>query len=160
MLLTEWAARWNLPPGALADLRANVLHIDTPVSLPDTGKSEAFVQSAARLDVSKLWGGRAWRNNVGAVHDEETGSFLRYGLCNDSSQVNKVLKSADLIGIRPVVITQAHVGHVIGQFVSIECKAPGWKWAGTEREVAQGNWATLIASLGGDARFVNGAGQL
>lgn len=85
---------------------------------------------------------------------------MRYGLGNDSPQINAVLKSADLIGIRPVVITAQHVGHTVGQFVSRECKAPGWQYTGTDREVAQLNWARLVNACGGDAAFTTGPGAL
>ena len=51
----------------------------------------------------------------------------------------------------------ADTGTLIGQFVSRECKHGGWKWTGTEREVAQQNWAALIVSHGGDASFVSHA---
>lgn len=102
---------------------------------------------------------RLWRNNVGGTYTEE-GSFLRYGLANDSKQMNDAIKSHDLIGIRPVLIEQHHVGKIIGQFVSREVKAAGWKYRGTKREEAQLRWAELIASLGGDACFANGEGTL
>jgi hypothetical protein len=83
------------------------------------------------------------------------GGFLRYGLANESSAVNKQVKSADLIGIRPVKITPSMIGMTIGQFMSREVKAGNWKWSGSEREMAQLRWAELILSLGGDACFAN-----
>ena len=81
---------------------------------------------------------------------------MRFGLANDSPQVNKVVKSADLIGIKPRVIHQHDVGVLIGQFVSLECKHSTWKYRGDEHEQAQAAWAALITSLGGIARFVTG----
>lgn len=157
MIFAAWAARWRIPPAAMADLQTNLLGLDgTPGAV--TGKSEAAVQSQVRLEASRK-GGRLWRNNVGAGYAED-GSFMRWGLANDSAQVNKVIKSADLIGLRPVTVTPAHVGLVIGQFVSREVKAAGWAYRGTDREVAQLNWATLIGTLGGDASFATGEGTL
>lgn len=120
--------------------------------------SEAGILSDIRLEASER-GIRLWRNNVGATYTP-TGQFIRYGLANDSAQLNTVIKSADLIGIRPVIITQEHVGITIGQFVSREVKKPGWRYAGTDREKAQLTWADLILSLGGDACFTTGRGTL
>lgn len=158
MIFAEWAARWGVPPLAIAELQA-VLGLDgTPGRPGQTRGSEAAVQAAVRLEASRK-GGRLWRNNVGAGYAED-GSFMRWGLANDSAQVNRVIKSADLIGLRPVRVEQRHVGLVIGQFVSREIKAVGWRYAGTEREVAQLNWATLINTLGGDAAFATGEGTL
>lgn len=120
--------------------------------------SESGISSDIRLEASQR-GCRLWRNNVGATYTP-TGQFIRFGLANDSAQLNKAIKSADLIGIRPVLITQAHVGLTIGQFISREVKHPGWKYTGTERERAQLAWAELINSLGGDACFTTGRGTL
>ena len=159
MIFASWAARWGVPPAAMAELQSQMLMLDGAPTGPATiGKSEAAVQNAVRLEASRK-GGRLWRNNVGAGYSD-TGDFLRWGLANDSAQVNRTIKSADLIGLRPVLIEPKHVGLVLGQFVSREIKASGWKFSGTEREVAQLNWATLVNTLGGDARFATGEGTL
>lgn len=123
-----------------------------------TTKSEAAVQVAVRLEAARK-GVALWRNNVGVLLDRR-GVPVRYGLANDSSAVNANFKSADLIGIRPVLITPAHLGLTIGQFVSREVKAEGWRYTGDEREVAQLRWAELVLSLGGDAAFCTGEGTL
>ena len=158
MIFADWAARWGVPPAALADLQVRVLGLEPAVVVTNAGASEAATQTRVRLEASRK-GGRLWRNNVGAGYAED-GSFLRWGLANDSAQVNKVIKSADLIGLRPVLIDARHVGLVIGQFVSREIKAPGWRFSGTPREVAQLNWANIINALGGDARFATDEGTL
>jgi len=158
MIFAAWAARWHIPPAAMADLQTNLLGLDGTPGSP-VGKSEAAVQNQVRLEASRK-GGRLWRNNVGAFQDPATGAWVRFGLANDSPRVNALCKSADLIGLRPVRIEQKHVGLVLGQFVSREIKASGWKYAGTDREVAQLNWATLIGTLGGDARFATSEGTL
>jgi len=116
--------------------------------------TEADVQNLIKLEFSNR-GARVWRNNVGAVHTSD-GRFIRFGLANESMAMNSKIKSADLIGIQPIRITQAHVGKIIGQFISREIKKPGWKYSGTGREKAQLAWMNLILSLGGDAAFENG----
>jgi hypothetical protein len=159
MNLFPWALKWGVSMAALQDL-ARELGQDGAGSIPDDlrGDSEGAAQAAVRLEAAQK-GVRLWRNNVGALVDER-GVPVRYGLANESAAVNKVLKSADLIGIRPVVITPQHVGATIGQFVSREMKAPGWTYSGTEREEAQRRWALLVAACGGDAGFATGAGTL
>lgn len=156
--LHDWACHWAVPQAALSDLCNRLGMLD---SIPDPfgGGSEAAVQARVRVRASKL-GMRVWRNNVGAFHDAERGVHVRFGLANDSPAINRTLKSADLIGIRPRVIGPNDVGTLIGQFVSYEVKHAGWKYAGTEREIAQANWAALVSSLGGEARFVTSEGDL
>ena len=152
--LYEWAKRWGVPPMAVSELPA-VLAPDVELS---EGRSEGAVQTRIRLEASRK-GMRLFRNNVGATYAED-GSFIRYGLANDSEKLNKVLKSSDLIGIRPVAVTEAHVGRTIGQFVAREVKAEGWKYSGTAREEAQLAFLAMIASMGGDARFADREGTL
>ncbi|HWI05787.1 MAG TPA: hypothetical protein VNT52_18415 [Acidimicrobiales bacterium] len=157
--LYQWAARWGIPPAALAELQRECLGLEgTPGDDPHVGKTESFSQSQIVLEAARK-GVRLWRNNVGVLRDE-SGRPVRYGLANQSKQMNEIIKSGDLIGIRPVLVTPAHVGHVIGQFVSREAKAPGWHYSGRDREVAQLNWANLICSMGGDAAFATGEGSL
>lgn len=159
MILATWALKWGVPMAALKDLE-NCIGLEGAGSIPENlrGSSEAAAQAAVRLEAAQK-GIRAWRNNVGALTDER-GVPVRYGLANDSAAMNKIIKSADLIGIRPVLVTPAHVGQTIGQFVSREIKAPGWKYTGTAREEAQQRWALLVSSMGGDAGFAVGAGTL
>lgn len=156
--LAEWAAEWAVPAAALSDLTARLGALDAPLGAGEVGRSEAAVQTRVRVAASTL-GWRVWRNNVGAGFND-TGQFLRWGLANDSPQVNARIKSADLIGIRPRRIGQADVGMLIGQFVSLEVKHEGWRMGTSEREKAQRNWATLITTLGGYARFVTSENSL
>ena len=107
-ILEDWAQRWSVPPVALADLRAHLGLVAPPRASRPDGTSEASVQAAVRAEASRR-GERVWRNNLGAYTDPASGQFVRYGLANDSKQLNDVIKSADLIGIRPVVVRPADV---------------------------------------------------
>lgn len=153
--LLEWQRKHGITAEALADL-VTMVGLDVPRSTK--GTPEARVQDEARLLASKM-GWRLFRNNVGVLKDER-GVPVRYGICNDSPAMNKRIKSSDLIGIRPVVITPDMVGSTIGQFVAREVKKAGWKYKGTEHEQAQLAFGTLIIGLGGDFKFWNGEGDL
>lgn len=153
--LLEWQRKHSITAEALADL-VTMVGLDVPRSAKDT--PEARVQDEARLLASKM-GWRLFRNNVGVLKDER-GVPVRYGIANDSPAMNKRIKSSDLIGIRPVVITPDMVGSTIGQFVAREVKKAGWKYKGTEHEQAQLAFGTLIIGLGGDFKFYNGEGEL
>lgn len=157
-ILSTWASRWNIPSMALIDLHQRMGVLDPGVDPIGEGKSEAAVSNAVRIEASKK-GMRLYRNNRGGYKDDY-GNFVRYGLCNDSERIDKVLKSHDLIGIAPVTIEPKHVGQVIGQFLSVEVKKEGWHFTGTPREEAQQAWAELVISLGGRALFVNRVGML
>jgi hypothetical protein len=113
---------------------------------------ETEITKKLRLKASQE-GWRLWRNNVGATYTQK-GDFIRYGLANDSTAVNCIIKSSDLIGIKPILITPDMVGKIIGRFVSWEVKNNNWTYKGTEREQAQLNWINLINTLGGEAKFI------
>ncbi|MCH9712727.1 MAG: hypothetical protein K0U20_08905 [Proteobacteria bacterium] len=158
MTLNQWAIKWGVPFEAVEDLRREFGTINTDPEPGEIDKSEGAVQTSIRLEASQK-GCRLWRNNVGALKTDD-GRLVRYGLANDSSRMNKLLKSSDLIGIRPVKITSIMVGMVIGQFVAREVKESNWQYGATPREVAQLNYLQLVMSLGGDAAFANGVGTL
>lgn len=157
--INAWAARHRISSQALVELReifgANGGHV-----MPDSysGDSEAAVQNIVRLEAASK-GVKLFRNNVGALLNEK-GVPIRFGLANDSKQLNSRIKSGDCIGWRSVLITPQHVGYTIAQFVSRECKKPSWKYSGNEREVAQLNWINLVIAGGGDAAFCTGKGTL
>ena len=155
----QWAARHGVSLQALAELQA-VFGMQGGHDLPPEvkGTSEAAVQASVRLEAARK-GVRLFRNNVGALVDSR-GVPVRYGLANDSKQLNEVMKSADLIGWRPLLIEPRHVGTVVAQFVSREVKAVGWHYTGADREPAQLAWAQLVTSGGGDAAFCTGVGTL
>lgn len=129
--------------------------------------NEIELQRIVQLEASRL-GMRLWRNNVGATRACEhinncahaTGRPIRYGLANESAAVNRQMKSSDLIGIIPRIITPEMIGQTVAVFTSIEVKRPGWVYRGEPREKAQAAWIALVQSLGGIGKFVNGEGQL
>ncbi len=158
MNLEQWALKWGVPYAALNDLRQQFGMINTNPAVPDKGNNEAAVQAHIRLEASAV-GARLWRNNVGATMDDR-GNFIRYGIANDSKQMNEAIKSSDLIGIRPILIGPEHVGRTVGQFIAREVKAPTWQYSGTKRELAQLKFLELIVSLGGDACFATSRGTI
>ena len=137
---------------ALRNIDPNLITVCMPEGV---GTSEAWAQQKIRVDVSRK-GGRVWTNKMGAAHDLKSNRQIRYGLANDSPRINKVLKSSDLIGVIPTLITPAMVGRYAGLFASIEVKKPGWHYRGGEHESAQLAWMQLILSLGGIAGFSTG----
>jgi hypothetical protein len=157
MTLYEWAHKWGVPLQAIHDLE-HAIGSRPDVYAASDSTSEGGVVSRLRLEAAKV-GAILWRNNVGAARDER-GNFFRYGLCNDTAAVNKVFKSSDLIGIRPVKVTSDMIGARIGQFIARETKRGGWQFSGTDRERAQLKFIELVLSLGGDASFATGEGTL
>lgn len=125
-----------------------------------TGESsETRVQSLVRLEAAQKHK-RLWRNNVGAIKDER-GVPVRYGLANDSKSLNTELKSADLIGWEPILITADMVGMTFARFLSVECKHENWTpGEHPEREQAQQRWADLVNAAGGRALIVTKPGSL
>lgn len=117
--------------------------------------SEKRVQALVQLDAART-GSWLLRNNSGAFEDE-AGRQVRFGLGNTSAKFNKAMKSADLVGIRPVLITAEMVGQTIGQFYAVECKAEDWAFKGTEREIAQKKFLDKCNELGGKGVFFNGS---
>ena len=153
MLLPEdWIRRY---PEAAAELRAMTVAAIVP---PPPG-FEGFTENAVaqRVRMAAFAAGRVlWRNNVGQLLDAR-GVPVRYGLMNESKAMNARNKSPDYIGIKPVQVTHAHVGTVIGQFYARETKNADWLYTGTPHEVAQLNAITIINQYGGDAAFTTGA---
>lgn len=114
---------------------------------------ESAAASHIRLDAAQQ-NVTLWRNNVGMLFNKH-GKPIRYGLCNESKNQNKVLKSSDLIGITPIFITPQMVGSVIGVFTAVETKHSGWTYRGSEREIAQQNFINLVQRNGGFAGFAS-----
>lgn len=145
--LRDWAAAWAVPMAAVQDLERRMGVAHELEAVPLAGKSEQALSNLVRVEASRK-GMRLFRNNVGVLRDDR-GVPLRFGLANDSAGMNAVVKSADLIGWGPG-----------GQFLSVEVKAPGWRFTGTPRELAQQRWAQLVLAAGGRALFVSSEGKL
>jgi hypothetical protein len=98
--------------------------------------TESEIQHSIRLGVGSGYGIAIWRNNVGTAIQRD-GSHVRYGLCKGSS---------DLIGIKPLIITETHLGLTIGQFCAVEVKSDRGRLA-KEQEA----FIRLVNSKGGIA---------
>lgn len=161
---------WRLRnPQAAAELDELLVQ---PVANPN-GKSEAWAQAEARKNIAAQ-GAFSWRNNVGATKTKERHQCpkcnfkffvqkppIRFGLANDSHQLNEKFKSGDLILAIPRKIEQAHVGTTIAQFGSVEVKKPGWTFNPRDsHESAQQAWASLVNRVGGFACFSTGVVKL
>lgn len=155
-ILDRWAITHSVGGDAMREL-ITILSASASIAESSSGESarESKVQARMRL-AAACDGGYLWRNNVGAGK-LANGKFIRWGLCNESKEVNAICKSSDLIGIMPIKIEQSHVGSVIGQFTAIECKRAGWKYKGTAHEQAQLSFINIVTSCGGAARFEVGA---
>lgn len=122
--------------------------------------SESVVQQNTRLEYAyNVPAGYLGRNNSGVMTaiDEKTGQkrIVRFGLGNDSKQMNDHIKSSDLIGSTPTLITPEMVGYYLGVFTAIECKPSGWKMTpGDHRAAGQAKFHDIIRASCGFAGFV------
>lgn len=154
-LVHQWATDWGFPPHAVADLMSRMGMGFEPKQFAElAGWSESAIQSKVRVDAAKS-DILLWRNNVGALQDD-TGRVVRYGLCNDTADLNKRVKSSDLIGMKKTWITPQMVGTFIGQFAAREVKEYGWRYTGTDREAAQAKFGQIVTAWGGDFKFTCG----
>ena len=154
MNLYSWGAKWGIPQMAIDDLRIQ-MRLECSSAAAHTGEmkgSEAGAQQRVRLEAAAA-GNLLWRNNVGACEDNR-GNHIRYGIANESKQMNKNIKSSDLIGITSVVVVPEMVGYKIGVFTAREVKKPGWVYSGNPREEAQRKFGELVLSHGGDFQFI------
>lgn len=165
MTYSEWARRW--PQAAQEFSQVIAPGYDLPAKFE--GKDEAYAQQQVRFAFARE-GGMLWRNNVGATRAAEDVTCpkchfkfvkkqqpVRYGLANESHQQNKLIKSSDLIGCKPVLILPQHVGTTIGQFWSVEVKRPGWVFNPNDpHQAGQAAWHVLIQRMYGIAKFSTG----
>lgn len=127
--------------------------------------SEAAVQTAIRVRAGEL-GVRLWRNNVGACTDAN-GRLIRYGLANDSAQMQKRLKSSDLSGWLPLEVTTYAIPATrrrVAVVLCVECKRSDWfegvadpmtthRDKFNDREEAQAKWIDMVREDGGISGF-------
>lgn len=115
--------------------------------------NESTVQKLVRLEAAK-YGIDLYRNNSGACIDQN-GRMIRYGLANESKELNKYIKSSDLIGITPVNAYIEGYGWVkLGVFTAIECKPTDWKLhPNDQRGQAQLKFHQIVRNAGGFAGF-------
>lgn len=154
----DWSLKWGVPKEAVGEL-LSILNV--PATGIDDGRlgSEEAVQAECMILAARC-GAALWRNNSGALKDE-TGRLVRFGLGNTSTRINEVWKSADLIGILPMLIGPEHVGKTVGRFWAVECKEPGWKFRESDKRAkAQSNFIVNVNALGGQATFAQGTGDL
>lgn len=95
-------------------------------------------------EVGLGWSGKLLSNNQGRVILENARP-VRYGLAPGS---------ADLIGIRRVLITPDMIGQTVGVFLSIECKKGSGRARGD-----QPAWRDMILKFGGRAGVAWDAAQ-
>ena len=89
---------------------------------------------------------------------DETGRVVRYGLGNDSAQLNREIKSSDLIGICPITafVASANAWVKLGVFTAIEVKPSGWvQKPNDERAIAQAKFHAIVREAGGFAGFLS-----
>jgi len=120
--------------------------------------SETVVQQQTRLRAAQA-GLQLWRNNSGAgrvIDDNGKERMIRWGLANDSAQLNKQIKSSDLIGITPVTAYMQSVGWCkLGVFTALEIKPSGWHLTpGDDRALAQQRFHAIVREAGGFGGFV------
>lgn len=117
-------------------------------------QTEADVMNLCRMRAQEM-GAVLWRNNNGALKDMR-GIPVRFGLANDSKNINRVFKSSDLIGMTShagIFLRDPRVTVPRGLLLAVECKEPAWRWRGTEEEIAQNAYIIFVRASGGVAGF-------
>jgi hypothetical protein len=93
VIIDTWAKRWNIPPAAIVELKRSFGVVSEPVPAAPAS-SETAVLVSVKLEASRV-GARLWRNNKGATYTAD-GSFIRYGLANESKAVSDCIKIGGL----------------------------------------------------------------
>lgn len=155
--LHAWARRHGVSHQAIDELY-DMLRPASPTSSGAKG-SEDHVDSLVMLEAADK-NVTLFRNNVGACQDK-TGRLIRYGLANESKEMNTHLKSSDRIGWRSVLITPDMVGNTIAQFTMREIKKASWTGRTlSPHEQAQANFMIMGLIAGCDVGFANKVGTL
>lgn len=151
----EWVTRYPEAAAALAGV------VFAPVDAPNTALTEQAVQQECRF-VGAGQGMWLLRNNSGAFNPKQPPSpGTRWGLGNDSSKINAVMKSSDLIGCTEFVIPPHWVGRKVAVMTAIEVKDPNWHLTpGDKRAQAQAAFMNKVTAMGGLSGFVTNAAQL
>jgi len=145
----EWACRHNLQRAAYEELLV-ILNPSLGIAKAEKGKSEGAVQSGLRI-LAPQHRASLWRNNTGAFKDD-SGRWVRYGLGNDSKQLNAVWKPSDLIGI--TTVAASYIGQEFGVLTAVEVKEEGWHQIPSDKRAAgQANFMNTVVSMGGLAGF-------
>jgi len=115
-----------------------------------------------RLHASSL-GMKLFKNNSGVLLDK-TGRPVRFGLGNESKSLNQKIKSSDLIGFTPLVVTPEMLGKKVAIFTAIEVKSAGFiakkEYNQKTREYAQDKFNQIVIEQGGIAGFACNENQL
>jgi len=150
MNFMEWAVGAGL---TMEQIRSYQYHLGTYDERLTTGEggSEAAVVKRCQVQASKM-GGRLWKNHKGAATLQD-GTFMRYGLLNESKRISDEIKSSDLIGAYPLVITQDMVGTTVAQLWLVEVKEEDWHFTGDAHETAQLKFLELGLAMGARATF-------
>lgn len=169
----EWQTRYPEAAAALASV------VFAPVDAPNNSLTEQAVQQECRF----LGAGQGmWllRNNSGAFTDKvklppgvprspanilaaivKKYKGLRWGLGNDSSKINAVMKSPDLVGGTEFIIPPHWVGRKVCVATFIEVKDPDWSYNPKDaHQAAQAACMNKVIAMGGLAGFVTNAAQL
>jgi len=111
-------------------------------------KNETELGRLLRLRASEL-GVSLWRNNSGVAVNAD-GQPVRFGLGNESANLNKTMKSSDYIGLTSR-----------GTFVALELKSATWSPKKfNEREMAQWNFHEHVRRNQGIAGFVRSVADM
>ena len=117
----------------------------------------AVIKNVQVITTAKGWRlfrnsvGLAWAGNIGheSKITDKSGRVVDVVELYNARRVHYglVKGSSDLIGSRPVLITQDMVGQTIAQFVSVECKTKAYGKTTEEQD----NWLGQVAQAGGFA---------
>lgn len=114
-------------------------------------KTENELKAWIVLKAAERYRSLLFRNNSGVLKNEY-GIPIRFGLGNISSQINRIFKSSDQIGITDVICT---CGKQYGVFTAIEIKKPDWKFRDSDKtSVGQLNFINKIRAKNGIAGFI------